>query len=109
MKPFWIHVIWVLFLQQTVVPAAASPSDARSPLFIHGFHNPEDLVRLPGTPWVIASQINFVHVMPPHGFKFGPLEAIHIGTRKVRRLYPTPDSQIDPDRKTYPDCRRPPE
>lgn len=66
-------------------------------------------MRLPGTPWVVASDRNFVHEAPFYDYDFGPLRVINIETRKVRQLYPTADSTVDWDRKTYPKCGKPPE
>jgi hypothetical protein len=85
--------------------------DTSDPVFVCGPTNAEDLVRLPGTPWVVASHWNMdmTSGMPPTRYGFGPLEAIHIDTHEVRRLYPSPESAVNWDRKTYPDCPEPPQ
>jgi hypothetical protein len=80
---------------------------------VFGAKNAEDLVHLTGTPWIVASDFNLGFVGPANATKaewrFGPLEAIRIDTHEVRRLYPTPESAVDWDRKMYPDCPSPPE
>lgn len=77
---------------------------------ICGLTNAEDLFRLPGTPWVIASHINFDFSSdPPRPAGLGPVEIVRIETHHVQRLYPRPDSAVDWDRKMYPDCSAPPE
>ena len=86
--------------------AACDRADLR---FICGLGNAEDLVRLTGTPWVVASHLNLTFSDSGVGYGLGPLEAIRIDTREVRRLYPTPDAAADWDRRTYPDCSSPPE
>jgi hypothetical protein len=85
--------------------------DTTAPIFVHGPTNAEDLVRLPGTPWVIASHWNMdvTSGMPPTRYGFGPLKAIRIDTHEVSRLYPSAESAVDWDRETYPDCREPPQ
>jgi hypothetical protein len=96
----------VLYAVTIRAEGACDPAD---PNFVCGLHNPEDLLRLPGTPWVVASDRNFVHEAPFYDYDFGPLRVVHIETRKVRQLYPAPDSAIDWDRHTYPRCSKPPE
>jgi hypothetical protein len=90
---------------------AAEKCNSSDPMFLCGASNAEDLVRLTGTPWVVASHFNLDvnSGMPPTRYGFGPLEAIHVDTHEVRRLYPTPDSAADWDSKTYPDCPQPPQ
>lgn len=80
-------------------------------VFVCGPRNPEDLVRLPGTPWIIASHWNMdvASGFPPTRYGFGPLEAIRIDTHEVRRLYPSADSGADWDQDSYPDCPAPPQ
>ncbi|MBI4167310.1 MAG: hypothetical protein HY508_16420 [Acidobacteria bacterium] len=88
---------------------AVTPCDPSDPTFVCGLMHAEDLVRLPETRWVVASQINLDRGNPPTNFRFGPLEAIKIDTREVRRLYPTAESTVDWDGKLYQDCSAPPE
>src|SRR5262245_22988114 len=76
--------------------------------FVYGVQNAEDLVRLGTTPWVITSHLNF-NFFPPYEIGLGPLEAVRIDTHEVHRLYPTAESAVDWDRRTYPDCREPPQ
>lgn len=102
-------ILLLLVLLNHISAFAGSPQcDASSPIFVCGLTNPEDLIRLQGTPWVIATAINFKMGNPPHDFGPGPLSAIRVDTRTVQRLYPTSESTIDWDNKTYPDCSAPP-
>jgi hypothetical protein len=90
--------------------ASAQTCDPADPAFVCALTNAEDLVRLPGTSWVVASHINFdLTARPPRALGLGPVEAVRIDTRKVQRLYPTPDTAVDWDSKTYPDCAPPPQ
>jgi hypothetical protein len=82
--------------------------DPSDPVFVCGLHHPEDIVRLPGTPWIVASSINFTMGNPPSNIGPGPLSAIRIDTHAVRRLYPTASSVADWDRENYRDCPAPP-
>jgi Protein of unknown function (DUF3604) len=107
MKSFFVVSLLILAFHVSSAPAstACDPADRA---FVCGLRNPEDLVRLTGTPWIVASHINF-EFTPPFKASLGPLEAVRIDTHEVRRLYPTPQSAVDWDRKTYPDCSTPPE
>jgi len=87
--------------------AAAAACDPSDRAFVCGLQNAEDLVQLPGTPWVLASHINFEFV-PPFKASLGPLNAIRVDTHAVRTIYPASDNAVDWDRKTYPDCPAPP-
>jgi len=92
-------------------PAEAA-CDPKDPTFICGFKNPEDLVRLPGAPWVVASQFD-MDVTPPYSkptivVRHAPMAVINIDTHEVKPLYPTATSTIDLDSKTYPECKAPP-
>lgn len=84
--------------------------DTSNPTFVFGPVNAEDIVRLPGAPWIIASHLNLdiTSGMPPTVYGPGPLEAIRIDSHEVRRLYPSTDSEVDWDRKTFPECTEPP-
>ncbi len=106
MKPISIVSVLILALHAYGAPAATAcdPSDLA---FVCELTNAEDLVRLTGTPWVVASHINF-EFTPPFKASPGPLEAIRIDTHAVQQLYPTPESTVAWDRKTYPDCPAPP-
>ena len=87
------------------------PFDTSNPLFVYGPIKAEDLVRLSGTPWIVASHLNLdlSSGMPPTLYGFGPLRAIRMDTHEVRLLYPTSDSAVDWDRTTFPDCPQPPD
>jgi hypothetical protein len=86
----------------------ASTCDSSDHRFVCGVKNAEDIVRLPGARWVIASNLNITFSDTGFDLGFGPLQAIHIDTRRVSRLYPTAKAGIDWDQKTYPDCSTPP-
>jgi len=85
----------------------AKSFDTSNPTFVYGVTKAEDLVRLPGAPWIIASYLNleFGPVMPPQKYGPGPLQAIRMDTHEVRTLDPSPDW----DQATYPDFPEPPE
>jgi hypothetical protein len=88
---------------------ADSGADERRFDKIEGVHNPEDLVRLGTTGWVISSNISVdASHAPPRAAGAGPLSAIDIHTRRVQPLYPVPDSAVDWDSATYPGCPAPP-
>jgi hypothetical protein len=93
-----------------VVESTMNSFDTSSLKFVYGPVNAEDVVRLPGVPWVVASHLNadITSGMPPTRYGPGPLESIRIDTHEVRRLYPSPESTVDWDRVTYPDCPEPP-
>lgn len=80
--------------------------------FVCGINNAEDLVRLPGTPWIVASQANMAIGPgdPPSRVDpvFGPLQVVSMDTRQVYKLYPAADSGVDWDREAYPRCHTPP-
>lgn len=101
MKRFLAIGLMVLFTP-FLTASAEGECEASNPAFVCGLKNAEDLVRLPGTPWVVASQI-----AGRQGF--GPLSAVHIDTHEVRRLFPDSGSAVKWDRKTYPDCDAPPD
>jgi hypothetical protein len=88
-----------------------SAFDADNPTFVYGPTKCEDLVRLPGTPWIVASYLNLVFgpEMPPAEYHPGPLQAIHMETHEVRTLFPSPASREEWDRATFPDCPSAPE
>lgn len=100
-----LHVVVVMS-----VTAVATADQASEPSFVCGVNNAEDLVRLAGTSWLVASHFNpdVTSGMPPTRYGFGPLQAVHIDTHKVSILYPAPESKVDWDKQTYPDCSAPP-
>lgn len=98
----------LLFAHYLSADARNFNCDASDPMFVCGLQHPEDLVHLLGTPWVIATSINFKMGNPPYDIGPGPLSAVHLHTHIVQRLYPSSDSRVDWDSKTYPDCAAPP-
>src|SRR5262249_17265795 len=83
--------------------AAQAPCDRSDKGFVCGLSNAEDLIRLPGTPWVLASELNMdaLSGSPPTRYGPGPLMAVQIDTRQVHSVYPSADSSVDWDRKAY--------
>lgn len=93
-----------------LITGQLAPCDPSDRSFVCGIVNAEDIVRLPNMPWLIASHVNFDRsssISRPAGL--GPLEAVRIDTHEVQRLYPSSESSVDWDRKTYPDCSTPPQ
>jgi hypothetical protein len=73
--------------------------------FICGVKNAEDLVRVPGTSFVIASDFE----APPNAAAgAGPLSLIDITSEAVRPLFPAPEARISPDRGAFDGCQTPP-
>jgi hypothetical protein len=67
--------------------------------FVCGADHPEDLARVPGTRWVVAS-----------GFNAGSgIKLVDTDTATLRRWYTGEPSQLAPDAASYPDCPGPPE
>lgn len=80
---------------------AATPADiceADGGRALCGYRQPEDLVRVPGTPWLLVSQTA----------TNGGLTAIDIRDKSSRRLFPAPGAKIAFDRRRYADCPGPP-
>jgi hypothetical protein len=98
----------LVFALGFIATAQATTCDRVDPSFVCGLHNAEDLVRLVGTNWIVASHVN-VPFRAGASPGFGPIEAVRIDTHEVRRLYPTPESTINWIRELYPDCSSPPE
>ena len=85
------------------VLASAGAQAACAPVgglkFVCGVAHPEDLARLPGTRWLIAS-----------GFQNGAgLKLVDTQTGTMRFWYRGEPSQIRPDRRDYPDCAAAPD
>ncbi len=78
------------------VPAEICEADGGRALC--GYRQPEDLVRVPGTHWVLVSQTA----------TNGGLSAIDVRDRSRRQLFPSPDATVRFDRKRYADCPAPP-
>jgi hypothetical protein len=77
-------------------PASCTPS---GPIrFVCGQAGPEDLVAVPGTPWLIASGYSAE----------GGLFLIDTKAASSTRLFPTASSKDQPDAKTYATCPGPP-
>jgi hypothetical protein len=86
-----------------VAPAGAAPADcspAGGASFICGVTNVEDFAPVPGTKWVIGSDLS------TPGHPQGYLFLFDSGARTVRAIQPS-EIAIRPDKKTYPDCPGP--
>lgn len=102
-----LRALWLLlFALSPRSPAAAQPpeptkvdicvtGDARA---MCGYRQPEDLVRVPGTPWILVSQTAMN----------GGLSVIDERDRSRRQLFPSPSASIRFDRGLYADCPGPP-
>lgn len=103
-------LIVLLFLVGQSAPAAhakgaadQSAADIWAPQgglsFICNADRPEDLARIPGTRWIIAS-----------GFNRGSgLKLVHTQKATLRRMFDARADQIAWDRKKYPDCQTAPD
>ncbi|MDE1938684.1 MAG: hypothetical protein KGI68_06670 [Alphaproteobacteria bacterium] len=83
--------------------AAGTPQEACNAVgdlrFVCGIEHPEDLARIPGTRWLIAS-----------GFSNGAgLKLVDTEAKTMRFWYSGTAAQIRPDSKTFPDCRSAPD
>lgn len=77
--------------------AAASCAPTAQLHFICGADKPEDLARIPGTRWLIAS-----------GFQAGSgLKLVDTRSRALSRWYSGSIDQLRPDRARFPDCPEP--
>jgi hypothetical protein len=85
--------------QMTGAAAACDPDGSTQ--FICGLTAPEDLIRVPGTDWIIVS--GMADAASHKGF----LYAIDAKTRAVKTVYPVPTAKVNHDRKTYGACPGP--
>src|ERR1700694_3496980 len=85
---------------QTQPPQATTSCAPTNGLnFVCGAQNPEDLVPIPGTRWLIAS-----------GMKDGAgLKLVDTDAKTARRFYTDPPAQQRPDKKLFPNCPAPPD
>jgi hypothetical protein len=79
--------------------AVASCNPSGSVQFVCGLEAPEDLVVLPGSEWVIASDFA----------GNGGIRLINTRDLKTAMAYPTASSKDKPDSKTYDSCPGPPD
>ena len=115
----YLEAVRQVFAAESTDSASGAPTVAATPQrtscdptgadFVCGLVNAEDLVRFAGTPWIAASHHTIAFSGSDVSYGFGPVEVAHSDTHEVRRLYPTAESGIDWDRRTYPDCNAPPE
>ena len=85
---------------QTQPPQATTSCAPTNGLnFVCGAQNPEDLVPIPGTRWLIAS-----------GLKDGAgLKLVDTDAKTVRLFYTGRPAQQRPDKKLFPNCPAPPD
>ena len=75
----------------------AAGCDARGPIaFVCGVMNPEDLVAVPRSPWVLASGLNG-----------GAIHAVNTRTHTPTQLFPAASARTRHDTKTYAACPGP--
>lgn len=80
-------------------PPTAPCDEAQGLSFVCGAGHPEDLARIPGTHWVVAS-----------GFDAGSgIKLVDTKAATLHRWYTGDPSQIAHDPTIYPDCPRPPD
>ena len=80
-------------------PPTAPCDEAQGLSFVCGAGHPEDLARIPGTRWVVAS-----------GFEAGSgIKLVDTERAKLRRWYMGDVSQLAPDSAMYPECPAPPD
>jgi len=84
--------------QARAAPVPAEICEADGGRALCGYRQPEDLVPVPGTPWLLVSQTA----------TNGGLSAIDLRDRSRRQLFPSPDATVRYDRKRYADCPGPP-
>ena len=85
---------------QTQPPQATTAcAPANGLTFVCGAQNPEDLVPVPGTRWIIAS-----------GMKAGAgLKLVDTETKTARFFYTGRPAQLRPDKTLFPNCPAPPD
>jgi hypothetical protein len=96
-----VCLFFLCAMPATTLWAADACAPEGNAQFICGLKNPEDLVRVPQSNWVIASG------MADAATPSGALYAIDIRNRSVKTLYPSASSRPRHDRKTYGACPGP--
>ncbi|MEE2638834.1 MAG: hypothetical protein VYE68_16550 [Acidobacteriota bacterium] len=92
-----LAILLTVFSVHTVSAQTCNP-DSDVP-FICGTTNPEDLYRVPETPWVIASgRVSDVA---------GPIYAVNVRNHRVREIFPQGAASPEHDTTTYGDCPGP--
>lgn len=96
---------WLWCLIAGVAQAASGACEPAGDIhFICGLTNAEDLVRLAGTPWVVATE---KHTGAESSLP-GALRAVRIDSHAVQELYPGTMPRSDPDRRSFANCPGPP-
>src|SRR5262245_648764 len=73
--------------------------DVQATAFVCEADHPEDLARIPGTNWIVAS-----------GFAPGAgIKLVDTHARTLHRWYTGANSQIDTDKHSFPQCPSPPD
>jgi len=101
----------IVWLAAAITPLSPLVAQAQSPQattacaptnglnFVCGAQNPEDLVPIPGTRWIIAS-----------GMKEGAgLKLVDTDARSARPFYTGRPAQLGPDKTLFPNCPAPPD
>lgn len=74
--------------------------------FICGLKNPEDLVRLGKTRWVVVSSFQLQN---ERGKVPGPLFCVDIYSHEISPLFPADTASVDWNQALYPGCSEPPD
>lgn len=93
------HELPALFAQTQPTRAAASCAPINGLNFVCGAQNPEDLVSIPNTRWLIAS-----------GLKDGAgIKLIDTNAKTARLFYTGKSVEQRPDKRLFPNCPAPPD
>ncbi|MGR6520310.1 hypothetical protein ACU5JM_01600 (plasmid) [Rhodococcus erythropolis] len=79
--------------------AATAVEEKYTETYIDGVVKPEDLVTVPGTPWVLVSSMASKRFASP-----GYLAAVNSTDLATKEVWPSHTQRIDWDEKAYPDC-----
>lgn len=90
--------------EKTKMTGDCEPAEGMT--FICGIKNPEDLVRLGDTCWVIVSSFQLHN---QRGHEPGPLYSINIDTHSVFPLFPGANATMDWDKVLFPDASAAPD
>src|SRR5262245_2680442 len=88
-----------LFAQTQPLQATASCAPTNGLYFVCGAQNPEDLVPIPGTRWLIASGLN----------AGAGLKLVDTDAKTARLFYTGTPAQQRPNTKLFPNCPAPPD
>lgn len=93
----WACALLLCAFALYVSPARAACEPANGAEFICGLNNPEDLIRIPDTQWVLVSSMG----------EASHLYAVDARTHAAVALYPAESAHEQQDKKTYATCPGP--